>query len=277
MAGGNQNFTQMDDVTGGIQMKRYWLVMTALAMALLFSSYGSWALGQAREDQFQFWLSNLLLNVSAGILIIALVATLMGWFNVPERHESTLGYDLGIVNFYPEWINNPPPGDFFREIFSTSNEVEIMGVTLFNTIIQYEWFEEELQRRLTRNKKTRFLFLNPTGREINRREKEGSGRTLTDRAIKTRDKIQRGMDLARIHESKRIEIVRYFDFTPQINWLRFDSTAYVVLIMYAKGGVSPALKLDKKGILFQKYQNQFEDIWKDQLPNSVEKLAIDAI
>jgi hypothetical protein len=253
--------------TRGIHMKTYllkgyWLVMIGLALSLLLCSWGSWELGQAHGSHWQMWISNLLMNVSAGIIIIAIVAGLIRWFNVPEREESAVAHALGVWTAYPEWISNCPDGDFFREVFTAATEVELMGVTLHNTIVHHDWFEKELERRLSAKKKTRFLFLDPNGQEISRREKEGSGRELLERALKTRGIIHRGLDLAQINDNERTNIVRHFDFTPAVNWLRFGDTAYVVLLMYAKGGLSPALKLDSKGLLFQKYQIQFEDIWK---------------
>jgi hypothetical protein len=248
-------------------MKGYWLVLIGLAVSLLLCSWGSWELGQAQGSHWKMWISNLLMNVSAGIIIIAIVAGLIRWFNVPEREESALAHSLGVLQAYPEWINSCPNGDFFREVFTAATEVGLMGVTLHNTIVHHDWFPRELQRRVSAKKKTRFLFLDPDGQEISRRENEGSGRELKGRAHKTRDRIHAGLDLAQINENERTNIMRHFDFTPAVNWLRFGDTAYVVLLMYAKGGLSPALKLDSKGLLFKKYQSQFEDTWnaKDQI------------
>src|SRR5262249_54817461 len=74
-----------------------------------------------------------------------------------------------------------------------------------------------------------------------------------------------GFAEAEVKAASKSEWVRHFDYRPTGNWLRFGNVGYLVLLLYGKGGVTPAFKLEAGTWLFDQCTDQFEEMWVDAL------------
>ena len=162
----------------------FWTVLISLGISTLLLAFALGILAASGYTpksimKIQEWGANLLLNFACGLLLIGLVGLLMRWYQVPENSSSewydTL-HEAGVRRILPDWVQHKPTEEFFREVFSQADTVEIIGVTLTNTLVGFSWFQEELAKRIqAKRKTTRLLFLKPDGDEIRRRESEGRG------------------------------------------------------------------------------------------------------
>ena len=212
------------------------------------------------------WLNNVLINVGSGLIIVVFLAILVNWFHIPNADEIEGQEELsraGVRRLIDDWLRERPTTMELHDMFKNARDVQLLGVSLHNSLIGFEWFSRELARRLTDDtKSTQILLLDPNGNEIQRREAEGGGRRLKGKALSSRDQIQDGLLKAEFSDSHAI--LRFFDHAPTANLLRFDDSAYVVLLMYGRGGQSPALELRSGGWLFEAYMRHFEAMWRDQ-------------
>lgn len=257
---------------GSDTRKFFWTVLISLGFSTLLLAFAVGILaatGYTPQSiiKIQEWGTSLLINFACGLLIIGLVGLLMRWYQVPENSFSewhdTL-HEAGIRRIVSDWVQHKPTEEFFREVFSQADIVEIIGITLTNTLIGFSWFPEELAKRIkVPRKTTRLLFLKPDGVEIRRRESEGRGRSVRDRATKAVEQIVNGLKMAGLAEEDYSHHLRYFDYAPIGNWLRLGDSAYLVIHMHARGGFSPALEFDGDGWFFHEFERHFDSMWED--------------
>ena len=239
----------------------------SLAAAAISFSLGLWA-GQDVSNEFPGrWLSQAGLEVAGGILVLLIVWLLLaklGLSDADAASRTPVSGEAGIQAVVENWVMKKPRQEFLREVFSQSDQVEIIGVTLFNTLIGNDWFPEELGRRLKdRGKQTRFLMLDPDGSELKRREAEGQGRVLKERVQQAHERIQEGLEAGGVAKSDYRSHYRLFDHAPMGNWLRFGQMGYLVVLMPRRGGLSPGLELSDEGFLFSECVKQFRSMWDD--------------
>jgi hypothetical protein len=225
-------------------------------------------LSEAIAGQVQEWGSGLLLNAGCGLLTIAVVSLLMRFYQLPEQAYPPLDFrKSGIRRLVQDWVpSGKPSPELLEELFTQADTVEVAGVTLFNSFIGADWFAKRLANRIRDPEKTtRLLMLDPDGTEIRRREAERTGRTIKSRAESSRSKIREALAQSGVSDTAHSQFVRHFDYAPSVNWLRFGDTAYVVLLMYGRGGLSPAVELESDGWLFKKFAQQFASMWDEAL------------
>lgn len=218
------------------------------------------------NDVLAPWLNDLFIGISASILTFTFLAIFFRLFNIGETQSSRVIKinEAGILKIIPKWIVGKPSNKILFQKFQNSEVVHLLGVTLYNSLIGVEWFSDQLSKRIkNKNMDTRILLMDPNCSEIERRENERSGRQISHRGSSSIKIITKGLKEAGLSEKERVDYFRTFEFSPNVNFLRFDDVAYIVLFQYGKGGQSPALVLSQTGWLFNTYCEQFTDIWND--------------
>lgn len=251
------------------------LVASALFILVTGLFFGLLAITESQTKSLAFvaigtWFNNTLINVGAGIVIIVALSLMTRLFHIPDKNDDNPNVAAGVREICSDWIRDKPSHERFQRLFREADIVQVVGVTLNHTFISSKWFPEILEARIKGKKTTQFLLLSPEGEELARREKEGSGRRLKKRAEESRDQILDGLKKAGISApDEQREFLRYYNFAPPANVLRFGDTIYVVLFMYGLGDKSPAFELSRDGWLFDNYADHFRRMWIDAECNSV--------
>lgn len=216
------------------------------------------------ESLHQFWM-HVLLELSVALLSFAVISMIVN--SLHERMHDPLGVD----EVFRKWIREVPRASIRRE-FTTASEVEIIGISLYNSFIYKSWFEKQLVKRLNAGMHTRFLFLRKNGQEINRRNDEP--RKLeppTKLSVRDRNNLSH-QAVERAHKESGNghlhDVLRSFDYSPGVNYLRFGDVAYIVFVS-ERGGFSPALKVRKGSLLYQHYKEMFAFIWDRHNPKEM--------
>jgi len=158
----------------------FWLLGSAATLVLVTGlCLGMLAVGAkpALLSQILDWARNILINLGAGVVVVLLTLLALRSFHIPEMDETEAVASLkisGIDSLYKNWVRDKPATDFFYNLFKDAREVEVIGVTLNNTLIGTEWFVPLFAARIRDPQKiTHFIILDPNGQEVERREREG--------------------------------------------------------------------------------------------------------
>lgn len=211
------------------------------------------------------WASGVTINLGAGVVIVLLTMLAIRAFHIPEKDETgtlLLLQSSGIEHIYQNWIRDKPANDRLYHLFSEARVINIIGVTLSNTLISAEWFAPLLAARIRDPEKTtQILMLDPTGNEVGQTD-HGWTRDVGTRAAMSAAQIDEGFRLAQCAQENHSKFLKLFDYHPSCNYIRFDDTAFVVLLMHGQGGQAPGLQLRASGWLFDVYKSHFELMWE---------------
>jgi len=249
----------------------FWLLGSVATLVLVTGlCLGMLAVGakSALLSQILDWARSIFINLGAGVVVVLLTLLAMRSFHIPEMDETETVAALkvsGIDSLYRNWVRDKPATDFFYNLFKDAREVEVIGVTLNNTLIGTEWFVPLFAARISDPQKTtRFIVLNPNGQEVERREREGVDHGVSKRAAISALHIEEGFRLAQCVDKEKDRFLHFFDYAPPFNYMRFDNIAIVILSMHRKGGQFPGLKLSATGWLFDLYRNHFDSVWNER-------------
>lgn len=240
----------------------YGLTLLAFAVGATFE----WIDG----DSLSGAVRNAIIGLSASLLAATLIAAYVEWTS------------LGIERYLQEWRDEQPN---LREEFRQAKIVDICAVTFWNSLFGEEWFKEAFRERIVariegKDQETRILILQPDGIEITRRQKEGRPPEEKPSLIeRNRLAVGKLCDVLKEEKVKHTSsFLRYFDYSPGVNWMRVDDKGYLILLAYGKrgvhrGGFSPCLLLQKSRsgggpTLFDVYNKNFLGMWEQADPSS---------
>jgi len=230
------------------------ILLVSVGVVLLQLALGS---SQTVSPALWSWSVQAATNVGAAVLTVCLISFL------DSRQSGRKRVSESVSQILSDWaIERPTPQ--FKSLMQEARTVQICGVCLYRSLVGHEWFVEALAARVRDpQRKTEILLMDPDCMEIKRREKEGRGRNLVSRTRDAIADVNTALDRAGISGETRDKFFRLYDYSPTVDFLRFDDIAYVVLLVYGRGAESPALQLtNPHSPLFLAYVSHFEGMWE---------------
>jgi len=240
------------------RLRNFLFLLIMVFCAICFGILAFLAAPKGHERLFSM---HVFLELAVAFVSFAMIAIIVNWLRARQDDP------LGVEQVYPKWLRRIPHGRI-RSQFVQSDKVEVLGVSLYNSLIHDSHFETDLIKRLKdTTKRTRFLLLQEDGDEINRRNAEprsSEGPSILDRNKSSHIAVKSALQKSRNGHSR--DVLRSFDYSPPVTFMRFDKEAYVVFLSN-RGGYSPAARVRSGSLLYKNYEELFDFIWNRSDPN----------